>query len=138
MHVIQAFAWIYAALFLSVVLIGYVPGLTDSEGYLLGLFRIELKDDLLHLGSAIWAAIAAWRSVWASTLYFRLFGSLYARDGIIGFLFGQAIPDGGIFLYGIAPREWTAKFAANLPHMLLGGFAVFIGFWLSRRFPDEA
>lgn len=137
MHIMQALAWIYAALFLSVVLIGYVPGLTDSQGYLLGLFRIELKDDALHLGSAIWAAVAAWRSVRASTLYFKIFGSFYALDGIIGFLFGQGILDGGIFIYGPTPIDWTTKLFANLPHMFIGGAAVFIGFWLSRRFADE-
>lgn len=134
MHPVQLFAWVYAALFLSVVLIGYLPGFTNDQGQLLGLFRIELVDDALHLGSAIWAAVAAWLSVRASTLYFRLFGTVYMLDGIIGFLFGQAFLNGGIFRFGPAPLDWGIKFAANLPHMVIGGTAVFIGFVVARRY----
>jgi hypothetical protein len=136
MHVIQALGWIYAALFVGVVVIGYIPALNDAQGYTLGLFRLELKDHALHLGSAIWAAIAAWRSVWATTLYFRLFGPVYALDGVIGFLFGQAFLDGGIFILGPTPIDWTTKLFANLPHMVIGGAAAFIGWWLSSRLDD--
>ena len=134
MHVMQALAWVYAAMFLSVVVVGYLPGLTDAQGQLLGLFRIELVDDALHLGSAIWAALAAWISARASTFYFKAFGSIYLLDGVIGLLFGQGILDGGIFIHGIAPLDWGTKIAANLPHLVLGGTAVFIGFVLSRKY----
>ena len=134
MHPVQLFAWLYAALFGAVVLVGYLPGFTNDQGQLLGLFRIELVDDALHLGSAIWAAMAAWLSIRASTLYFRLFGSVYMLDGIVGFFFGQAFLDGGIFQFGPAPLDWGTKFAANLPHMVIGGTAVFIGFVVARRY----
>lgn len=134
MHPVQLFAWLYAALFGAVVLVGYLPGFTNDQGQLLGLFRIELVDDALHLGSAIWAAVAAWLSPRASTLYFRLFGSVYMLDGIVGFFFGQAFLDGGIFRFGPAPLDWGTKFAANLPHMVIGGTAVFIGFVVARRY----
>lgn len=53
MNPIRKWAWGYAALFVAVVALGYIPGLTDEQGALLGLFHIELKDDLLHLGSAL-------------------------------------------------------------------------------------
>ncbi len=130
----QALAWVYAAMFLSVVVVGYLPGLTNSQGQLLGLFRIELVDDALHLGSAIWAALAAWISARASIFYFKAFGSIYLLDGVIGLLFGQGILDGGIFIHGVAPLDWGTKIAANLPHLVLGGTAVFIGFVLSRKY----
>jgi Domain of unknown function (DUF4383) len=133
----QNLAWVYAALFLFVVALGYIPGLTNSAGQLLGLFRIELKDDILHLGSGLWAATAGWLSTRASTFYFKLFGIIYGLDGVLGFLTGQGYLDGGIFIYGVTPLDLTTRFAANLPHMLIGGIAVLIGFVVSRRYAGQ-
>src|ERR1044072_4729594 len=82
--VMQIAAWVYAGLFLFVVALGYIPGLTNAHGQLMGLFHIDPIDDILHFGSGLWAAIAAWRSTYASTLYFKIFGVLYGLDGIIG------------------------------------------------------
>ncbi len=137
MNIIRLYAWVYAALFIFVVALGYIPGLTNTEGQLLGLFRIDPIDDVLHLGSGIWAALAAWTSARASTWYFKLFGVIYGLDGVIGFLFGQGYLDGGIFIYGPIPLDWGTKFAANLPHMLIGGMAIVIGFVLSRKFETK-
>lgn len=139
----QRLAWLYAALFLFIVSLGYIPGFTDAEGNLFGLFHIELKDDLLHLFSAIWAAAAAWRSRWAATLYFKLFGTIYTLDGVSGLLFGQGFLDGGILTQGITQLDLLTRFAANLPHLLIGGIAIYIGFVVSRaplpvREPHEA
>lgn len=136
MHLIQALAWVYAVLFLSVVLIGYVPPLVDEQGYLFGLFHLELKDHVLHLASAIWAAVAAWISVRASVFYFRVFGTLYALDGVLGLLFGQGYLDGGIVFNGITPLPLSTKIATNLPHLVLGGTAMLIGFVLSCRYAN--
>ncbi|GAB4459258.1 MAG: DUF4383 domain-containing protein [Anaerolineae bacterium] len=133
MNLIQLYAWIYAAMFIFVVSLGYIPGFTNADGQLFGLFRIDPIDDILHLGSGIWAALAAWTSVRAATLYFKIFGILYGLDGVVGFLLGQGYLDGGIFIYGPWPMDWLTKFAANLPHILIGGMAVVIGFWLSRK-----
>jgi hypothetical protein len=134
MHPMQSFALAYAALFLFVVAIGYLPGLTDGSGQLLGLFRIELIDDALHLGSGIWAALAAYSSARAATLYFKLFGSVYGLGGVIGLLFGQGFLDGGIFTKGPTALDLATRVGANLPHLVIGGTAVLIGFVLSRRY----
>jgi hypothetical protein len=137
MHPMQTFAWAYAALFLFVVALGYLPGLTDESGQLLGLFRIELKDDALHLGSGIWAALAAYSSARAATLYFKLFGTIYGLDGVVGLLFGQGFLDGGIVTQGPTALDLATRFGANLPHLLIGGTAVVIGFVLSRRYDAQ-
>jgi hypothetical protein len=133
----QNLAWVYAALFLFVVALGYIPGFTNSAGQLFGLFRIELKDDILHLGSGLWAAVAGWLSTRASTLYFKLFGVVYGLDGVVGLLTGQGYLDGGIFIYGVTPLDFATRFAANLPHLLIGGIAVLIGFVVSRRYASQ-
>jgi hypothetical protein len=129
----QKLAWVYAALFLSVVALGYIPGLTNAQGQLLGLFHIELKDDILHLASAIWAALAAWTSVRASTFYFKLFGPLYFLDGVCGFLFGQGYLDLGIVRFGPTPLPLMTRIGANAPHIFIGGLAIIIGYWVSQR-----
>ncbi|MFN8439262.1 MAG: DUF4383 domain-containing protein [Caldilineaceae bacterium] len=137
MHPMQRWAWIYAALFLSVVSLGYIPGLTNDHGQLLGLFHIELKDDLLHLGSAIWAAWAAWRSAKDATFYFRLFGLVYFFDGVCGLLFGQGYLDLGIFLFGPVQLDLSTRIGANIPHIIIGGIAVLVGFVLSKRYENS-
>jgi hypothetical protein len=135
---IQALAWVYAAMFLFVVSLGYIPGFTNDQGQLFGLFKIDLIDDALHLGSGIWAALAAWTSARAATLYFKIFGIVYGLDGVIGLLFGQGYLDGGIFINGPAPLDWGTKIAANTPHILIGGTAVVIGFVLSQKWANRA
>jgi hypothetical protein len=134
----QKWAWVYAGLFLFVVALGYIPGVTDAQGAMFGLFSIQLVDDALHLGSGIWAALAAWRSAYASTLYFRLFGTIYFLDGVVGLIFGQAYLDGGIFVSGPAPLDFMTKLATNLPHLIIGGTAVVLGFVVARRHPVDA
>lgn len=133
MKTIRTFAWIYAALFLFVVALGYIPGLTNADGQLLGLFRIDPIDDIVHLISGIWAAVAAMRSTRASTLYFRIFGSIYSLDAVLGLLFGEGILDAGIIRHGITQLDLSTRIAANMPHIVIGGLALFIGFVLGRR-----
>lgn len=130
----QILGWIYFVMFVAIAALAYIPGLADADGNLFGLFKLELHDDLLHLASGIWAAVAAWRSFRASELYFKLFGTLYGLDGVMGLLLGQGYLDAGIFTKGITQLDWQTKIFANLPHILIGGIAVYIGFVLSRRF----
>lgn len=145
MTLIQKLALAYAAMFLLVVGIGYVPAFNDENGYLFGLFSLQWWDDLLHAFSGVWALAAAMVSHHASILYFRLFGSVYLFDGVLGFVTGSGCLDGGIFIngvqgiIGIADIEFPARFFANLPHLLIGGIAVWIGFALvSRRLARQA
>lgn len=137
MNPIRKLAWVYAALFFGVVLLGYIPGMTNADGQLLGLFAIEPKDDLLHLASGIWAGWAAWRSTRASVVYFKLFGSVYFLDGVLGLFFGQGILDGGLLLYGPAALDLQTRILANLPHLVIGGFAIWVGFVFSRKVADR-
>lgn len=135
---IQKLAWVYAAGFLFVVIIGYVPGLTNDQGLLLGSFKIDPIDDINHSASGVWAAVAAWKSVSASVFYFKVFGIYYTADAFVGFFTGFSILD---IVFG----NWEANdnfsitnfgdnFAVNLPHFIIGPSALIIGFILSRKF----
>ena len=110
-----------------------MPFRHDSQGRLLGLFKLDWWDDALHLGSAIWAALAARSSAKASAFYFRAFGVLYFLDSIVGTLFGQAYLDLGIFLHGPSSYNIIDNLPANLPHVVIGGMAVIIGFVIVPR-----
>ncbi|MBX3015492.1 MAG: hypothetical protein KF832_28485 [Caldilineaceae bacterium] len=133
---LRKWAWLYAAMFLGIAALSYIPGLKDNQGLLFGLFSLQLYDDLLHAGSAVWAALAAMRSTWAARFYFQLFGLVYFFDGIVGLLFGEAYLDLGILRYGPQPYTWAHKIGANFPHILIGGVAIYIGFVLSRRYRE--
>jgi hypothetical protein len=58
-------------------------------------------------------------------------------DGVMGFFLGQGYLDGGIFIHGYTALDWGFKFLANIPHIAIGGIAVFIGFVLSKRFAQN-
>jgi len=133
-NTIQKLAWFYAVMFTVLGSLSYIPFINDENGVTLGIFSLQWYDNVLHYASGLWAAIAAWRSFKASEFYFKLFGIIYGLDGVMGFFLGQGYLDGGIFLKGITDLDWTFKFFANIPHIAIGGFAVFVGFVLSRRF----
>lgn len=133
MNRVRAFGWAYFILFILVVAIGYVPGFKDEAGQLFGLFTLDLYDDSLHLASGLWAGVAAWLSAGAARAYFRLFGPLYFLDGLMGLAVGSGYLDGGIFLYGTLDLPLATRFFANLPHLLIGGIAIWVGYRLARE-----
>lgn len=133
-HTIQKMAWGYAVMFFLIASLQYIPGVKATDGSVFSLFYLDWWDDLLHLFSGIWAGVAAWLSFRQSQLYFKLFGTLYGLDGVMGLFLGQGYLDGGIFTKGITPLDWGTKFFANLPHLVIGGLAVVIGFVLSRKY----
>jgi len=134
MNLIRKLAFVYAAMFFFIAVMGYIPPFLDENGLLFGLFSLDLNDNLLHASSGLWALLAAIRSTWASRFYFRLFGLVYFFDGIVGLLFGEAYLDFGIFLHGPQAYSWAHKIGANIPHIVIGGVAIYIGFLLSRRY----
>ena len=160
-NLIRVLGFAYAAMFFFTVTLGYIPGFTNEAGQLFGLFEIELKDDMLHLGSGIWATVAAWYSTRATVFYFKTFGTMYALDGLLGLITGHGYLDGGIFLawqnnltdfvvsqpyvpfasiffaHGTGGHDMLTKLLANLPHIMIGGSAVYIGFVLSQKFADD-
>ncbi len=134
---IQRLAWFYAIMFFVLGSLAHFPFINDENGVTLGIFKLEIHDDLLHYASGLWAAIAAWQSFKSSTFYFKLFGIIYGLDGVMGFFLGQGYLDGGIFFKGYTQLDWGFKFFANIPHIAIGSIAVFIGFVLSKRLMEN-
>ncbi len=134
---IQKWAWGYAVLFVGVVSLGYIPGFTDSDGMLFGLFNIDRVDDALHLFSGLWAAFAALRSPKASRFYFRAFGIFYTADAFLGLFTGYAFTDLLLGRFGAnaghSMMMLQENIAVNLPHFLIGPIALILGFLFAPR-----
>jgi hypothetical protein len=133
---LQKLAFVYAVMFFLVASLSYIPGLKDSQGYLFGLFSLQYYDDLLHLGSGLWALAAGLHSTRWSIFYFKLFGFLYFADSILGLITGQGWLDFGIFQNELFTIDLATRIGANLPHVLIGGFALLIGFVISRKYKN--
>ena len=123
----------YAVALGFAALLNYIPGLTDAQGRSFGIFELDIYDDMLHVASAAWAAIAAYWSRQASINFLKLFGTLYCLDGLMGLAIGSGYLDLGIVFYGVQNLPIGFKILANLPHIALGGFAIFTGFVLAKR-----
>lgn len=133
MSLLRLLTFGYAAMFFFVAIMGHIPAFVDESGKLFGLFALDLYDNSLHAFSGLWALIATFISSRQSATYLKLFGTVYFLDGVMGLFLGNAFLDFGIFLYGIPDYDLTTKFLLNIPHILIGGFAAFAGFYLSKQ-----
>jgi len=125
---LQQFALGYSIVLLAAAALNYVPGITDADGLAFGIFALDPFDDALHLVSALWAFAAALWGARASKVFLVLFGALYLGDGVFGFFTGYGYLDFGIFTNASAGVSFTLfRVLANLPHIALGGFALFAG-----------
>lgn len=133
MTIIQKLAIAYFVMFMGVVALDFIPGLKDADGYLFGLFALDFYDHSLHFFSGVWALVAGVMSRAQAVRYFKIFGTVYFLDGVVGCIFGNAYLDLGIFQYGVTDWSPVVKILASLPHIAIGGIAVVIGFYLARR-----
>jgi len=114
---IQKCAFGFAALFLGVYSLDYVPGIMDQNGLMFGLFHMTRLVDLGHLGAGSLALIGGLISARMARFYFWLLGIWYTVD-VFTYFFGHlnALP-------------LTKNFLVNLPHIL-----IFIAaYWIALR-----
>jgi hypothetical protein len=131
---LQRIAMGYAVMLLGAAALNYIPGLTDKEGRAFGIFALDLFDDLLHLGSALWALVAGLASHRWARHFLTWFGALYLGDGLLGLITGSGYLDAGIIRYGVQDFDLLFRILANAPHLLLGGVAL-LSSWLWRDAP---
>jgi hypothetical protein len=134
---IQKISFVYAAMFFVIFFMNYVPAFHDESGRMFGLFKLDTIDDVLHLGSAIWALAAGLYSAGATVFYFRWFGLAYLLDGLVGFFFGRGYLNGEIFTLGPLAASWPTKLGLSGPHILIGGTLVLFGFVLSKKLSGQ-
>ena len=114
---IQKCAFGFAALFLGVYSLDYVPGIMDQNGLMFGLFHMTRLVDLGHLGAGSLALIGGLISARMARFYFRLLGIWYTID-VFTYFFGHlnALP-------------LTKNFLVNLPHILI----FLAAYWIALR-----
>lgn len=112
---IQKCAWGFAALFLGVYLLDYVPGIMDANGLMFGLFHMTRIVDLGHLGAGTLAVIGALISARAARIYFYVLGVWYSID-VLTYFFGH-----------LQTMPLFKNFLINLPHILI----LIAAFWIA-------
>lgn len=133
MSILQKICLVYVVVLLAAASLNYIPGLTDAEGLAFGIFALDIFDDALHVASALWALFAALWSKQSARFFLIVFGALYLGDGVFGFFTGYGYLDLGIFTNASAGLSFTfLRFAANLPHLLLGAVALWVGLKVDR------
>ncbi len=133
---VRNLTWAYFLLFVLLVAMNYMPFIIAENGKVFGFFKLETEGNILHVLSGIWAFIAAVTTRNAQLFYFRVFGTAYFLDGIVGVLFGSAYLNLNIFDPDRVPvADMVTRLVVNAPHLAIGGLAMFIGFHLYRKIP---
>jgi hypothetical protein len=104
---IQKCAFGFAALFLGVYSLDYVPGIMDQKGLMFGLFHMSKLIDLGHLALGTLALLSALISAKISRLYFWGLGVWYTID-VVTYFFGH-----------LHAQSLTSNILVNLPHTLV-------------------
>ena len=131
---LKPFAAIMGAAFLLAGIGGFIPGITsnydelqlagtDSNAELLGLFRVSILHNLVHLAFGVWGVLAA-RSWGGAKTYAQMGGVIYLVLAVLGLVapttFGL-IPIGG-------NDVWL--------HALLGAALAYFGFTARQTVTD--
>jgi hypothetical protein len=126
---LRKLAWLYTAGFIGIFIITHTPALTDAQGLSFGLFKIDPIDDFVHLLSGVAGIIVAWKAHSYIPLFFKLVGILYMGDAIVGMTMSRGLLDGSVFTQGPAgPDLSMTNWALNIPHIIISGLALVIGF----------
>ena len=114
---IQKCAWGFAALFLGVYLLDYVPGIMDANGLMFGLFHMTRIVDLGHLAAGALGVIGALTSARGARIYFYVLGTWYLIDVTV------------YFFSHLGHTPMKSNVLVNLPHIL-----IFIAaFWIASK-----
>ncbi len=114
---IRKCAFGFAALFLGVYLLDYVPGIMDQNGLMFGLFQMTTIVDVGHLALGVLALVAALTSTKMSRIYFWALGVWYTID-VVTYFFGH------LHIISLIRNALV-----NLPHTLI----VIAAYWIALK-----
>lgn len=106
---------IFGIVFIVVGIIGFIPGITTRDGYLLGLFEVNWVHNLVHLVTGIIALLVCGKDEYAK-LFFQVFGIIYAAVTVLGFVFA-----GNLLIMHV--NMWD-----NFLHLVIAVFALYMGY----------
>jgi hypothetical protein len=123
---IQKCGWRFAAMFLGVYLMDYVPGAMDANGKMFGLFSMTRLVDIGHLVLGALAVLSAWHSAKLARIYFYFLGVAYCID-VVSYV-----------LMHLHTMSQMDNFLVNLPHTIIFISAFFIAAKVDRAGGDAA
>lgn len=107
----------FGVVLLVVGVLGFVPGITTSDGLLLGIFGVDTLHNLVHIITGALGIWAAKSGMDASRNFFKVFGVVYGLVTILGFVTGNGL------LWAI-----PTNMADNLLHVVIAALALYLGF----------
>jgi hypothetical protein len=81
---------LFGIVFLAVGILGFVPGITKDE-MLLGIFMVNKAHSIVHIASGVVFLLASMAGAGAASLWFKIFGLVYAVVAIMGFVVGNGM-----------------------------------------------
>jgi len=111
---------VFGVVFLAIGVLGFVPGATNDQDQLLGIFQVGALHNIIHILSGV-AALAAAKSEDYAQLYFRVFGLVYALVAIVGLVQGDSVL--GLF---------DINGADNVLHVVLAVAILGVGFGIPK------
>lgn len=105
------FGWVI----LLVGILGFIPGITTSNGLLLGIFQVDPMHNFVHILTGLIALFCV-GSITASKTFFKIFGIVYGIITILGFV-------GGGMILGMMMNT-----ADNILHIIITLYALYYGF----------
>lgn len=81
----KTFGMLFGIVFLAVGILGFVPGITKDE-MLLGIFHVNTMHSVVHIASGAIFLFASIAGSAAASLWFKIFGLVYAVVAVLGFM----------------------------------------------------
>lgn len=79
----------FGIVFALVGVLGFIPGVTNSDGMLLTLFHVDTIHNLIHLVTGLIGIWLGMSSESGSKSWFQIFGVIYALVAVLGFVYGD-------------------------------------------------
>lgn len=109
----------FGIVFLLIGVLGFVPGITNDEGMLLGIFHVDAIHNIIHIVFGILAFWMGMSGEAGAKNYFKLVGVVYGLVAVLGFFQGDSDMILGIFHNNMADT-WL--------HIVLALIALYVGF----------
>ena len=91
----KTFGMLFGIVFLAVGILGFVPGVTttgsDGMPMLLGIFMVNTVHSIVHIASGAVFLLASMSGAAAASLWFKIFGLIYAVVAVMGFVVGNGM-----------------------------------------------
>jgi len=81
----KTFGMLFGIVFLAVGILGFVPGITKDD-MLLGIFMVNKVHSIVHIASGVVFLLASMAGAGAASLWFKIFGLVYAVVAVLGFM----------------------------------------------------